>query len=78
MKSDIQVMKGAHNQEVKRFQGDLESIKTENNQLKLELDDSRAQNMDLGANNKALNDELERYQHMQEETAIDVSYHVFV
>lgn len=72
MKTDMQVMKQTHNQEVKRFQSDLESMRVEISSLKAELDDTQQQNMDMSANIKSLNDELDRFRQMQEETSIEV------
>lgn len=76
MKTDMQVMKQTHTQEVKRFQGDIEIMRSEVNSLKAELDDTQQQNMDMSANIKSLNDELDRFRQMQEESSIEVGTRV--
>ena len=75
MKTDMQVMRQTHNQEVKRFQGDIEEMRSEVNGTKTELEDTQQQNMEMSANIKSLNDELDRFRQMQEESSIDVSNH---
>ena len=74
MKTDIQVMKGTHSQEIKRFQTDMEGMRTEIEVTKSELEECQSQNMELSATNKTQSDELERYQHLQEEKAIEVCF----
>lgn len=73
MKTDMQVMRQTHNQEVKRFQDDLGEMRSEMNSTKTELDETQQQNMEMLANIKSLNDELDRFRQIQEETAIEVS-----
>ena len=72
MKGDMQVMKATHAGEVKRFQGDVEALRGELGVTRTNLEDSQQQGMDLAANVKAQNDELDRIRNMQEETTIEV------
>ena len=77
MKTDLQVMKGTHTQEVKRFQSDLDDMRSELSVCKSELEESQSLNMEMSASNKSLNDEIDRLRQMQEETAIEVRISVF-
>jgi len=78
MKTDMQVMKQTHSSEVKRFQGDIELLRAEIHSTKEELDNTQQQNMDMSANIKSLNDELDRFRQMQEETSIEVNMCVII
>ena len=77
MKTDIQVMKGTHNQEVKRFQTDMEGMRAEMEVTKSDLEECQNQNMDLTTANKSQSDELDRYQRVQEEKTIEVRLWLF-
>ena len=78
MKTDIQVMKGTHNQEVKRFQTDMEGMRAEMEVTKSDLEECQNQNVDLTTANKSQSDELDRYQRVQEEKTIEVRLSLFL
>ena len=78
MKTDIQVMKGAHNQEVKRFQSDMEGMREEVDVTKSELEECHNHNVELSTANKSQGEELDRYRQMQEERSIEVGLNVMI
>ena len=65
-------MKGAHNQEVKRFQSDMEAMRAEIDVTKSELEECHNHNVELATANKSQGEDLDKYRQIQEEKSIEV------
>lgn len=72
LKTDLQMARNSHGQDMNRMQQDLDMARDEGNMTKNELKDTQVQVLEQKASIAALNEELERLQRMQHDTNQEV------
>lgn len=72
LKSDLQMARSGHSQEVKRLNQDMEHLREDLEVTRGELTASQNHNSDYRGTIDTLNDELDRFRKMQEEASMEV------
>ncbi len=72
LKTDLQMARNSHGQDMNRMQQDLDMARDEGNLTKNELKETQVQVLEQKASIAALNEELERLQRIQHDTNQEV------
>jgi predicted nucleic acid-binding Zn-ribbon protein len=74
LKTDLQMARNSHGQDMNRMQQDLDMSRDEVNITKNELKETQVQVLEQKASIAALNEELDRLQRIQSDTAQEVKF----